>query len=94
LLYTGLGIQLGPKQLMLTALASVPSGYAFMLNTADFAFMRPPGMSGFKWLTSEGGRVLRQLEGSDNQFATAVDYLQFVCLDPGKQVKLHSITET
>ena len=91
--YTGLGIQLGSRQLMLTTLSSVPAGYAFLINTNDFAFMRPPGRNGFQWLTSEGGRVLRQKEGSDNQFATAVDYFSFVCTDPGKQAKLYGITE-
>ncbi len=91
--YTGLGIQLGSLQLMLAPLMSVPKGIAYLINTRDFAFMRPPGMSGYKWLTSEGGSVLRQKEGSDNMFASAVDYWNFVCKDPGRQCKMYNITE-
>lgn len=91
--YTGMGIQLGTRKYMLTDLASVPEGVAFLINTNDFAFMRPPGRSGFSWLTGDGGNILRKKEGSDNVFATAVDYWQFVCFDPAKQCKLHTITE-
>lgn len=91
--YTGMGIQLGSRKYMLTDLASVPEGYAFLINTNDFAFMRPPGRSGYSWLTGDGGNVMRKKEGSDNLFASAVDYMQFVCNDPGKQAKLYGITE-
>lgn len=91
--YKGLGIQLGSKQYMLTTLASVPEGIGFLINTKDFAFMRPPGMSGYKWLTSDSGQILRSKEGSDNYFATAVDYMQMVCFDPGKQAKMYGIVE-
>ena len=91
--YTGLGIQLGDRKYMLTAIASVPEGYAFLINTRDFAFMRPPGMTGFKWLTGNDGGVLRQKEGSDNMFAACVDYAQFVCFDPGHQCKMYGINE-
>lgn len=91
--YKGFGIQLGDKTLMLTSLASVPEGYAYLINTKDFAFMRPPGMNGFKWLEGDGGNVLRKKEGSDNYFMSAVDYVQFVCFDAGAQSKLYGITE-
>jgi hypothetical protein len=91
--YTGLGIQLGNRQYMLTELGSVPEGIAFLINTNDFAFMRPPGRSGYEWLTGDGGDIIRKKEASDNYFASAVDYMQFVCFDPGKQCKMYAITE-
>jgi hypothetical protein len=91
--YSGMGIQLGSKKLMLTTVNSAPTGLAFMINTADFAFLRPPGMSGFKWLTGEGGGVLTQKHASDNKFASAVDYVQLVCYDPGRQTKIFGISE-
>jgi hypothetical protein len=91
--YKGLGIQLNDKQMMLTALASCPSGYGFLINVNDFAFVRPAGMQGYKWLTGQGGSVLNQKEDSDNQFATAVAYWQFCCMKPDKQIKLHGIVE-
>lgn len=91
--YQGMGIQLGNRQLMLTSLNSVPEGYAFLINTNDFAFMRPVGWNGFRWLTGDSGGVLQQKEGSDQKFATAVDYWQFVCKDPAKQIKLYGIVE-
>jgi hypothetical protein len=91
--YTGLGIQLGDKKLMVTGLNSVPTGMGFLINTNDFAFVRPPGMSGYRWLTGEGGGILTQKEASDQKFATAVDYWAFVCNNPRKQTKLYNITE-
>ncbi len=88
--YTGLGIQLGTDKLMLTSIPSVPSGSAFMINTNDFAFAS--ASNGYQWLTGGQG-VLRQKEGSDAQFATAVNYINFVCFDPHRQVKLYIISE-
>ena len=94
--YTGLGIQLGSMQLMLTSLGSVridndnadKNSEAYLMNTADFAFASMT--SGYEWLTP-GGRVLQQKEGSDNQFATAVNYLNFVCYDPKRQMKITGV---
>ncbi len=88
--YKSLGIQLGNRQLMLSAMNSVPSNHGFMLNTADFAFAR--ATNGYEWLTP-GGRILQQKEGSDNKFATAVDYRQLVCFSPKPQVKMYGIEE-
>ena len=94
--YTGLGIQLGSMQLMLTSLGSVrvdntdadKDSEAYLLNTNDFAFASMT--NGYEWLTP-GGRVLQQKEGSDNQFATAVNYLNFVCYDPKRQMKVTGV---
>jgi hypothetical protein len=88
--YTGLGIQLGTKQLMLTTINSVPSNHGFFINTNDFAFAN--ATNGYQWLT-KGGRILTQKEGSDNQFATAVNYTNLVCFDPQRQCKMYGITE-
>jgi hypothetical protein len=89
--FTGLGIQLGAKKLMLTAINSCPSNLAFMINTNDFKFAS--ATNGYEWLTNDGGGILSQKESSDNKFATAVDYRQFVCYDPQKQCKIFGITE-
>lgn len=89
--YKGLGIQLGTDKLMLTSLASVPSNFAFMINTNDFAFIS--ATDGYEWLTNDNGRILTQKEGSDEQFATAVMYRNFVCMDPQAQCKIYGITE-
>ena len=78
---------------MLTALSSCPTGYGFLLNVNDFAFIRPMGMNGYKWLTGAGGSVLNQAETKDTQFATAVAYWQFTCMKPDKQIKLYGISE-
>jgi hypothetical protein len=91
--YTGLGIQLGDKKLMVTGLNSCPTGIGFLINTGDFSFVRPPGWSGYRWLQSSGGGILNQKEASDTRFATAVDYWQFVCNVPDRQIKLYNITE-
>lgn len=89
--YKGLGVQIGSYRLMLTSLSSVPKGYAYIINTNNFAFIT--ATNGYEWLT-KGGRILTQKEGSDNQFATAVNDIQFVCYDPARQGKLHGITST
>ena len=87
--YTGLGIQLGDKQLMLTAIGSMPDRKMFMLNTGDFAFAQMT--NGYEWL-GKGGRILTQKEGSDAQFATAVWYGNLVCNNPQGQLKGYGIT--
>lgn len=91
--YKGAGIQLGDTKLMLTTAETCPANYGFLLNVENLARIRPPGMNGFKWRTSEGGSVLRQKEGSDNVFATAVDYFNHIDNDPGSQCKMYGITE-
>jgi len=91
--FTGQYIQLGDRKIALTALSSVPVGKGFLINTGDFAFMRPQGMTGYKWLTDTGGSVLMQKEASDAQFASAVAYWNFTCQKPDKQVKLIGISE-
>jgi len=91
--YKRLGIQLGSKSLMLTSLNSIKTGTGMMIDSTKFKFMRPPGMTGYKWLTGSDGSIMTQKEGSDNKFATAVDYVNFVCENPGQQCKFYGITE-
>lgn len=88
--YKSLGIQLGSTLMMLKTMASVPKGVAYFLNTNDFAFIT--ATNGYEWVTKEGGKIVTQKEGSDNVFASAVNYLQFVCYDPQKQGKIYGIT--
>lgn len=90
--YTGLGIQLGNTELMLTSLASVPNGYIYMINTKDFAFCT--ASNGYKWILGDGNNVLQQSHTKDTKFASAVNYLQFVCFDPGRQYKGYGVTES
>jgi hypothetical protein len=78
---------------MVTGLNSCPTGIGFLINTGDFSFIRPPGWSGYRWLQSSGGGILNQKEASDVRFATAVDYWQFCCNVPDRQIKLYNITE-
>ncbi|GAG36738.1 unnamed protein product, partial [marine sediment metagenome] len=87
--YTGLGIQLGNLKLMLTTVGSCPSQKMFIMNTNDFQFATMT--NDFEWI-ADGGQILRNKENSDNMFATAVNYLQFVCNDPGRQMKGYGIT--
>ncbi|MCE5185030.1 MAG: hypothetical protein LLF76_02770 [Planctomycetaceae bacterium] len=91
--YKGMGIQLHDRQLMLTSLNSLKTGTGFLMNTGDFAFIRPVGRSGYQWLTQGSGGILTQKENSDCKFATAVDYWSFTCQKPDKQIKLINITE-
>lgn len=86
-------IQLGDKKVYLTAISSVPVGKGFLINNSDFAFIRPPSMRGYKWLTDNGGSILQQKEQSDTKFASAVAYWQFTCQKPDKQVKVTGISE-
>jgi hypothetical protein len=87
--YKGMGIQLGTKKLMLTSVGSMPNDHAYMINTGDFAFATMT--NGYEWVNQGGGQVMTQKEGSDGKFATAVNYLNFICNDPYKQMKITGI---
>lgn len=88
--YKGLGIQLGTNKLMLTSLPSMPTGMAYFINTNDFAFATMS--NGWEWILGDGGNVLVQSHLGDSKFASAINYLQFVCYDPMRQCKLTNIT--
>lgn len=88
--YTRMGIQLGDWQLILTDLAACPSGKLFIISTSDFAFCQN---SPLDWVLGDGGQVLVQSHTGDNKFATAVQYVNFVCFDQYRQGKGYSVTE-
>lgn len=90
--YQGLGVQIGSRQLMLTSLNSIPRGYLYMIDTRDFAFCT--ASSGFQWKLGDGNNVLQQSHTKDTKFASAVNYLQFVCFDPGRQGKGYGVQDT
>lgn len=89
--YTRMGIQLGDYRLILTSLGSCPSGTLFVINTEDFAFAENRPMH---WRLGDGGQALVQSHTGDNQFATMVHYVNFVCYNPYTQGKGYSVAES
>ena len=89
--YRRMGIQLGGYQLILTSLGSCPSGTLFVLDTNDFAFAENRPMH---WRLGDGGNALVQSHTGDNQFATMVHYVNFVCYNPYMQGKGFSVAES
>ena len=77
--------------LLLQSLATLLPGSMFILNTNAFKFLQSPTTNGFNWIES-GGQILRPKEGSDAMFATAVNYMQFVCEDPKGQAKITGLS--
>lgn len=88
--YKRMGIQLGEWQLILTSLGSCPSGTLMILDTNDFAFVENRPMH---WRLGDGGSVLVQSHTGDNQFATLVHYVNFVCFNPYIQGKGYGVKE-
>ena len=89
--YTRMGIQLGSYRLILTSLGSCPAGTLFVINTDDFAFAENRPMH---WRLGDGGNALVQSHTGDNQFATMVHYVQFVCYNPYTQGKGYNVLES
>ena len=89
--YTRMGIQLGSYRLILTSLGSCPAGTLFVINTDDFAFAENRPMH---WRLGDGGNALVQSHTGDNQFATMVHYVQFVCYNPYTQGKGYNVAES
>jgi len=89
--YRRMGIQLGEWQLILTSLGACPANTLFIMNTNDFAFAQN---SPLEWVLGDGGNVLVQCHTGDNKFASAVQYLNFVCFDAYRQAKGYSIAQT
>jgi hypothetical protein len=82
--FKSIGVVIDQYSLLLQSLTSLTPGTLFMLNTNDFKYAK--ASNGFEWV-DEGGRVLRNKEGSDNLFATAINYCEFVCENPNGQLK-------
>ena len=89
--YTRMGIQLGEWQLILTSLGACPKDTLFVLDTGAFAFCQN---SPLEWVLGDGGNVLVQSHTGDNKFASAVQYLNFVCFDAYRQAKGYGILES
>jgi hypothetical protein len=89
--YRSTSIQLEDVTLRLSSLGAVPAGVLFMINTNDFAFA---SNRGFEWVLGDGGQVLVQSHTGDNKFASAVQYMNFVCFDPYRQGKGYSVSES
>lgn len=88
--FTKTYITLGEQRLMVTSLESCPSGTMFMLNTNDFRFVQNRPL---QWVLGDGGQVLVQSHTADQKFASALQEVNFVCMDPHRQFKGYNVTE-
>lgn len=79
------GVVIDQYTLMLQSLTSLAPDTLYMLNTGAFKFAK--ATDGFEWVTNDAGGYFRQKEGSDNMYASAVNYMNFVCEDPKGQFK-------
>lgn len=79
----------GDVRLILSSLASIPDDLIYVINTNDFAFAsnRAP-----EWVLGDGGNVLVQSHTGDKKFATMVEYVNFVLLNPRHQFKGYNVT--
>ncbi len=79
----------GDVRLILSSLASIPDDLIYVINTNDFAFAsnRAP-----EWVLGDGGNVLVQSHTGDKKFATMVEYVNFVLLNPRHQFKGFNVT--
>lgn len=89
--YTRMGIQLGEWQLILTSLGACPQNTLFIINTNDFAFVSNQPLT---WVLGDGGNILVQSHSGDNKFASAVQYVNFVCFDAYRQAKGYDIAQS
>jgi hypothetical protein len=89
--YERMGVQLGEWQLILTSLGACPQSTLFVINTNDFAFCQNSPLT---WVLGDGGNILVQSHTGDNKFASAVQYVNFVCFDPYRQAKGYSVAQT
>ena len=88
--YGRLGITVDQYSMYLETAASLAPGTMYMLNTSDFKWAK--ATDGFQWLES-GGQIIRQKEGSDVVFASAVNYCNLVCENPRGQTKITGINQ-
>ncbi len=79
----------GDVRLILSSLASIPDDLIYVINTNDFAFAsnRAP-----EWVLGDGGNVLVQSHTGDKKFATMVEYVNFVLLNPRHHFKGYNVT--
>jgi hypothetical protein len=84
------GVVIDQYTLILQSLSSLAPGTLFILNTSAFKFAK--ATNGWEWVTSGQGGIFRQKEGSDNLYASAVNYMNFVCEDPKSQMKVTGLS--
>jgi len=89
--FRSLAVTIDQYTMLLQSLTSLKPGTLYMLNTGDFKFAR--ATPGFTWIES-GGKIMRDYETVDAMFATAVDYVNFVCENPRGQLKATGISYT
>lgn len=79
----------GDVRLILSSLASIPDDLIYIINTNDFAFAAnsPP-----TWVLGDGGQILVQSHTGDKKFASMVEYVNFVLLNPRHQFKGYNVT--
>lgn len=83
--FKGLGITIDKWSLMIQGLASLTPGTMYIINANDFKFAK--ATNGFEW-QEMGGQIFRPYETKDAMFATALNYMNFVCENPRQQLKV------
>lgn len=67
----------------------VKDGEMYLLNTGDFKLHQ---LCDWRWLEGDGGRVIKQKQGSPTYTATLVKYADMICDRPIGQAKLSGFT--
>lgn len=67
----------------------VKDGEMYLLNTSDFKLHQ---LCDWRWLEGDGGRVIKQKQGSPTYTATLVKYADLICDRPIGQAKLSGFT--
>ena len=88
--FRSLGVTIDQYTLILQSLASLRPGTLALINSGDFKFAK--ATDGFEWVTDGPMGAFRQKEGSDNLYATAVSYMNFVCENPMGQMKVTGLS--
>lgn len=84
-----IGVVIDQYRLEVQSLTSLRPGTMFLLNTGDFKFAK--ATNGFEW-QELGGKIFRPMETKDAMFATALNYMNFVCENPNGQMKVTSLS--
>ena len=87
--FKSIGVTIDQYTLILQSLTSLLPGTLFMLNTGDFKFAK--ATNGFEW-QEFGGKIFRGYEAKDAMFATALNYMNFVCENPRGQLKVTGLS--
>lgn len=88
--FRSLAVTIDNYTLILQSLASLKPGTLFLINAGDFKYAK--GTEGFEWVTDGPMGAFRQKEGSDNLYATAINYCNFVCENPRGQLKVTGLS--